>query len=86
MTLVSTDHFFNTAISFQGQGLLTSNGLKWGRQRKLLTGAFHFDVLKSYMGVYSECTSIFMVGFDHIFFVSLLQRTILIGSSHCQTE
>jgi len=44
-----------------GDGLLTSNGKKWERNRRLLTPAFHFDILKHYVGVYNRVSDIFMV-------------------------
>ncbi|RDD36935.1 Cytochrome P450 4F4 [Trichoplax sp. H2] len=41
-----------------GDGILTSNGALWARNRRLLTPAFHFDVLRSYVSIYNECTDI----------------------------
>ncbi|XP_064601169.1 cytochrome P450 4A25-like [Liolophura sinensis] len=37
-----------------GDGLLISNGKKWERNRKLLTPAFHFNVLQPYIKVYND--------------------------------
>ena len=44
-----------------GDGLLLSSGKKWQRNRKLLTPAFHFEILKSYMRVYNDAVDIMMV-------------------------
>ena len=41
---------FNTI----GEGLATSSDDKWKRHRKLLTPAFHLDILKQYIPVYNE--------------------------------
>ena len=48
-------------FAFSGDGLLLSSGKKWARNRRLLTGAFHFDVLKPYLSVYSETADVLLV-------------------------
>ena len=44
-----------------GDGLLVSKGAKWFRNRRLLTPAFHFEILKGYMDVYNDCTEKMLV-------------------------
>ncbi|ENN83531.1 hypothetical protein YQE_00113, partial [Dendroctonus ponderosae] len=39
-----------------GEGLLTSSGQKWQRKRKLLTPAFHFNVLQKFLDIFNEET------------------------------
>ncbi|KAK3084162.1 hypothetical protein FSP39_009268 [Pinctada imbricata] len=43
-----------------GMGLLLSYGPKWERNRRLLTPAFHFDILKPYIQVYNDVADLFM--------------------------
>lgn len=53
---VGYDQIYRHAIPWLGEGLLIAGGGKWKRSRRLLTPAFHFDILKPYMKVYKSCT------------------------------
>lgn len=50
-----------SVFMFKGDGLLISDGKKWERNRRLLTPAFHFDILKPYVQIYNDVTEIFLV-------------------------
>ncbi|XP_038575785.1 cytochrome P450 4F3 isoform X1 [Micropterus salmoides] len=40
-----------------GQSLLLSNGEEWSRKRRLLSPAFHFDILKNYVAKFNTSTN-----------------------------
>ncbi|XP_053374885.1 cytochrome P450 4A2-like [Mercenaria mercenaria] len=44
----------------RGEGLVCSNGKKWERNRKLLTPAFHFNILSGYVSVMNEVVDTLM--------------------------
>ncbi|XP_072014798.1 cytochrome P450 4F2-like [Amphiura filiformis] len=45
---------YNFLRPWLGDGLLLAGGKKWARNRRLLTPAFHFDILKPYIDVYNN--------------------------------
>ncbi|XP_033748162.1 cytochrome P450 4F4-like isoform X2 [Pecten maximus] len=53
-----------TLLPWLGDGLLISDGKKWERNRRLLTPAFHFDVLKPYVPIYNKVFDIFLDKLD----------------------
>lgn len=52
--LLSKGVVYTLLDSFLGEGLLTSTDKKWHTRRKLLTPAFHFNVLQSFIEVFKE--------------------------------
>ena len=48
-------------MSLLGEGLLLSNGTKWERNRRLMSPAFHFDVLKPYVAIYNDVVELLLV-------------------------
>ncbi|CAL8283740.1 unnamed protein product [Gadus morhua 'NCC'] len=53
---VKAELFYGFLRPWLGQSLLLSNGEEWSRRRRLLTPAFHFDVLKGYVAVVHNAT------------------------------
>jgi len=48
-------------LFYIGDGLPVSGGEKWKRNRKLLTPAFHFENLKSYMQDFNDAADVLLV-------------------------
>ncbi|XP_053326239.1 cytochrome P450 4B1-like isoform X3 [Spea bombifrons] len=56
------DHF----IPWIGKGLLVLAGQKWFQHRRLLTPGFHYDVLKPYVRLMSDCTKVMLGKWDRL--------------------
>ncbi|XP_065910267.1 cytochrome P450 4F12-like isoform X2 [Dysidea avara] len=81
-----------------GLGLLFSDGAKWRRHRKMLTPAFHFDILKQYLPVYNEVShklvevwsgladsgeSVEITEYLHSYTLDVLLRCMYSSNSNC---
>ena len=52
-----SDEVYYPMLPWLGRGLLTANGPRWARSRRLLTPAFHYEILRPYVRVYGEAVS-----------------------------
>ncbi|MGH0171919.1 UNVERIFIED_CONTAM: hypothetical protein FKN15_062139 [Acipenser sinensis] len=64
--VVKDELFYGFLRPWLGNGLLLSNGERWARHRRLLTPAFHFDILKLYMEIFNKSTDIMHAKWRHL--------------------
>uniref|UniRef100_A0A8D2QAF0 Uncharacterized protein n=1 Tax=Zonotrichia albicollis TaxID=44394 RepID=A0A8D2QAF0_ZONAL len=56
--------FYKLLVPWIGKGLLILEGSKWFQHRKMITPAFHYDVLKSYVTLMSESVKVMLDKWD----------------------
>ncbi|XP_005406118.1 PREDICTED: phylloquinone omega-hydroxylase CYP4F2-like [Chinchilla lanigera] len=96
------DFFYGFLKPWVGDGLLVSAGDKWSRHRRMLTPAFHFNILKPYVKIFSDSTKVMHAKwqrlvsqgstcldmFEHISLMTLdsLQKCVFSFDSNCQEK
>ncbi|XP_067650787.1 cytochrome P450 4F4-like [Haliotis asinina] len=55
---------YNLIRPWVGDGLLLSKGSKWARNRRMLTPAFHFDILRPYITIKNRAVDILLSKMD----------------------
>ena len=60
LKLPKSRQVYKMLMPWLGEGLLIADGDKWYRNRRLLTPAFHFQILKPYVNVYNSCLEVML--------------------------
>uniref|UniRef100_A0A8D2CQZ1 Uncharacterized protein n=1 Tax=Sciurus vulgaris TaxID=55149 RepID=A0A8D2CQZ1_SCIVU len=58
--LVYDPDYLKVILGRSGYGLLLLNGQKWFQHRQMLTPAFHYDILKTYMGIMADSVRVML--------------------------
>ncbi|XP_071055360.1 cytochrome P450 4C1-like [Onthophagus taurus] len=64
-TNISKGMGYDPLLPWLGDGVLLSTGNKWFRRRKLLTPAFHFQILKDFVQIFIEKSEVLLHKFEN---------------------
>lgn len=94
--------FYSFLKPWLGDGLLLSAGDKWSSHRRMLTPAFHFNILKPYLKIFNDSVNVMHAKwqrltsegsarldmFEHISLMTLdsLQKCVFSFDSNCQEK
>ena len=94
-----TRELYRLLMPWLGEGLLVADGKKWARNRKLLTPAFHYDILKGYVAVHNRCLAVLLKKWDKamqkgesvllfntvsLMSLDIVMQTVMSFESNCQ--
>ncbi|KAL3271397.1 hypothetical protein HHI36_021878 [Cryptolaemus montrouzieri] len=57
---ITKDSGYRFLHSWLGEGLLTSGPTRWRKHRKILTPAFHFQILEKFVATFENATTVFI--------------------------
>jgi cytochrome P450 family 4 subfamily B polypeptide 1 len=93
---------YRLLLPWLGDGLLVANGEKWQQNRRLLTPAFHVQVLKQYMSIFNSSTQELITKWEKnlehkktstdvlkdfsLLTLDVMLQTAFSYKSHCQSE
>lgn len=77
-TIVKSEEYEYTQ-SWIGEGLITSTGQKWFARRKVITPAFHFNILQSFVSIFEKNSDIFVEKLSKFESVNISRLTLLLA-------
>ncbi|KAF5277796.1 hypothetical protein FQR65_LT03776 [Abscondita terminalis] len=65
-TILTKNFTYEFFEPWLGKGLLTSDGMRWKKHRKLLTPAFHFQILERFIDVFDSQSNILLKKLERV--------------------